>query len=60
MRSSLPAANILTLISARQREIGNEVLRVENLTKTIDGEKVLDHISFILRREDKVALVGCK
>ncbi len=40
------------------REIGNEVLTVENLTKTIDGVKVLDHISFILGREDKVALVG--
>ena len=40
------------------REIGNEVLTVENLTKTIDGVKVLDHISFILNREDKVALVG--
>ena len=41
-----------------QREIGNEVLSVENLTKTIDGEVVLDHISFNLRHEDKVALVG--
>ena len=40
------------------REIGNEVLCVENLTKTIDGIKVLDGISFILNREDKVALVG--
>ena len=41
-----------------QREIGNEVLSVENLTKTIDGELVLDHVSFNLGREDKVALVG--
>ena len=40
------------------REIGNEVLTVENLSKTIDGVKVLDNISFILNREDKVALVG--
>ena len=40
------------------REIGNEVLTVEGLTKTIDGVKVLDNISFILNREDKVALVG--
>ena len=40
------------------REIGNEVLTVENLSKTIDGGKVLDHISFLLNREDKVALVG--
>lgn len=40
------------------REIGNEVLTVENLSKTIDGVKVLDDISFVLNREDKVALVG--
>ena len=41
-----------------EREIGNEVLTVENLSKTIDGEKVLDHISFILNHEDKIAFVG--
>ena len=40
------------------REIGNEVLMVENLSKTIDGAKVLDDISFTLGREDKVAFVG--
>ncbi len=40
------------------REIGNEVLAVENLSKTINGEKVLDNISFILGHEDKVAFVG--
>ena len=40
------------------REIGNEVLTVENLSKTIDGVKILDDISFVLNREDKVALVG--
>ena len=40
------------------RSIGNEVLQVENLTKTIDGVKVLDGITFTLGREDKVALVG--
>ena len=40
------------------REIGNEVLTVQNLSKTIDGVKVLDNISFILSREDKVTLVG--
>ena len=41
-----------------EREIGNEVLSVENLSKTIDGVKALDNISFILGREDKVAFVG--
>ena len=40
------------------REIGNEVLTVEGLSKTIDGEKILDNISFTLNREDKVAFVG--
>ncbi len=40
------------------REIGNEVLAVDGISKTIDGVKVLDNISFILRREDKVAFVG--
>ena len=40
------------------REIGNEVLSVDGISKTIDGVKVLDNISFILRREDKVAFVG--
>ncbi len=41
-----------------EREIGNEVLTVEDLTITVDGEKVLDHVSFILNHDDKVALVG--
>ena len=41
-----------------EREIGNEVLTVEHLSKTIDGVKVLDDISFIINREDKVAFVG--
>ena len=40
------------------REIGNEVLSVENLTKTIDGELILDHLSFNVGREDKIAFVG--
>ena len=40
------------------REIGNEVLTVEHISKTINGEKVLDDISFIVGREDKIAFVG--
>lgn len=40
------------------RDIGNEVLTVTNLSKTIDGVKVLDNISFIVGREDKIAFVG--
>lgn len=41
-----------------EREIGNEVLEVEGLTKTVDGVKVLDNVSFRLDREDKVAFMG--
>ncbi|CAM3992186.1 ABC-F family ATP-binding cassette domain-containing protein [Lederbergia lenta] len=41
-----------------EREIGNDLLRVEGLTKTIDGVKVLDNISFIMNKDDKIALVG--
>jgi ATPase subunit of ABC transporter with duplicated ATPase domains len=41
-----------------EREIGNEVLTVEGLTKAINGEKVLDNVSFILGHDDKVAFVG--
>ncbi len=40
------------------REIGNEVLTVAGISKTIDGVKVLDNISFILGHDDKVAFVG--
>ena len=40
------------------REIGNEVLTVENLSKTIDGEKILDNLSFTITRDQKVAFVG--
>ncbi len=41
-----------------KREIGNEVLTVSNISKTVDGEKVLDNISFTINRDDKVAFVG--
>ena len=41
-----------------EREIGNEVLTVESLSKTINGEKVLDNISFIVGHDDKIAFVG--
>ncbi|MDR1018240.1 MAG: ATP-binding cassette domain-containing protein [Lachnospiraceae bacterium] len=41
-----------------ERSIGNEVLSVEGLSKTIDGVKVLDNISFNLNHDDKVGFVG--
>ncbi|MBR6223733.1 MAG: ATP-binding cassette domain-containing protein [Lachnospiraceae bacterium] len=40
------------------REIGNEVLTVEGISKTIDGVKVLDNISFTVGHDDKIAFVG--
>ncbi|WP_117168332.1 ABC-F family ATP-binding cassette domain-containing protein [Paraliobacillus sediminis] len=40
------------------REMGNDFLRVEGISKTIDGKKVLDNVSFALNRDDKVAFVG--
>ncbi|HKM03165.1 MAG TPA: ATP-binding cassette domain-containing protein [Lachnospiraceae bacterium] len=41
-----------------EREIGNEVLSVEGISKTINGEKLLDNISFLVGHEDKIAFVG--
>ncbi|WEG14196.1 ATP-binding cassette domain-containing protein [Pullulanibacillus sp. KACC 23026] len=41
-----------------EREIGNDLLQVQGLTKTVDGIKVLDNVSFIMNRGDKIALVG--
>lgn len=41
-----------------EREIGNEVLTVEGISKTVNGEKVLDNISFIVGHDDKIAFVG--
>ena len=41
-----------------EREIGNEVLTVDGISKTVNGEKVLDNISFIVGHDDKIAFVG--
>jgi len=40
------------------REIGNEVLSVDGITKTINGEKILNNISFVAQHDDKIAFVG--
>src|SRR5690606_4003696 len=40
------------------REIGNDLLRVEGISKTIDGKKVLDNVSFTINPNDKIAFVG--
>lgn len=42
----------------QDREVGNDVLLVEGLSKTIDGKKVLDNVSFMIRPNEKVAFVG--
>lgn len=41
-----------------EREIGNDLLRVENISKAIDGKQILDNISFSLNKDDKVAFTG--
>ena len=41
-----------------KREIGNDVLTVQNLTKSINGEVVLKNISFSAQKGDKIALMG--
>lgn len=41
-----------------EREVGNDLLQVSGITKTINGEKVLDNISFVMNKGDKIALIG--
>lgn len=41
-----------------EREIGNDLLQVENISKTIDGKKILDNVSFTLRKDDKAAFIA--
>ena len=54
-----PSSRVYPYIDFRpNRAIGNEVLTVSNLSKTIDGVKVLDNISFVVGHDDKIAFVG--
>ncbi|MBO0475599.1 ATP-binding cassette domain-containing protein [Vagococcus sp. DIV0080] len=41
-----------------EREIGNDLLQVENISKTIEGKKILDNVSFTLRKDDKAAFIA--
>lgn len=41
-----------------EREVGNDILIVDNVSKSIDGEKILDNISFTVSKGDKIAFVG--
>ena len=54
---NLPAEDILLLVSSL-REVGNDILRVEGLTKTIDGVKVLNNVSFTVSKDDKIAFLA--
>ena len=42
----------------QDREVGNDVLLVDGISKTIDGKKVLNDVSFMIRPHEKVAFVG--
>ncbi|MBQ3568529.1 MAG: ATP-binding cassette domain-containing protein [Anaerotignum sp.] len=42
----------------QDREVGNDVLLVDGISKTIDGKKVLNNVSFMIRPKEKVAFVG--
>ncbi|MCR5431643.1 MAG: ATP-binding cassette domain-containing protein [Lachnospiraceae bacterium] len=54
-----PSSRVYPYIDFKpNRTIGNEVLTVSNLSKTIDGVKVLDNISFVVGHDDKIAFVG--
>ncbi len=59
MDSIKPSSRRYPFCSFKQdREVGNDVLLVEGISKTIDGKKVLDNISFMIRPHEKVAFVG--
>ena len=54
-----PSSRRFPYIEFKQgREIGNDLIKVENLSKTIDGEKILDNVSFTLHRADKTAFLS--
>ncbi len=46
------------VLFTQSREAGKEVLKVDGITKTIDGVKLLDNLSFSINKEDKIALLG--
>ncbi len=58
MTFNLPLVVIHSLVFTPEREIGNDLLQVENVSVTIDGKKILDNISFNLTKDDKVAFIA--
>ena len=54
-----PSSRRYPFVNFKQdREVGNDLLEVKNLSKTIDGRKVLNNVSFLINPNDKVAFVG--
>lgn len=43
------------IIFQQQREVGNQILNVENLSKSVDGRKLFDKVSFSISKNDKIA-----
>lgn len=42
----------------QKRDAGKDILRVDGISKTVDGEKLLDNVSFVINKGDKIALIG--
>lgn len=42
----------------RDREVGRDILTVDGISKTVDGVKVLDNVSFTVNHDDKIAIIG--
>ena len=53
-----PSSRKYPFIFEMERELGNDLVKVENVSHTIDGEKILDNVSFIIRPGEKVALLS--
>ena len=59
LENILPSTRKYPFVGFRsEREVGDQLLQVENLSKTIDGTKVLDKVTFTLRKNDKVVFIG--
>lgn len=59
MENIKPSSRKFPFVNFKQdREVGNDVLEVKGISKTIDGRKVLNNISFMVNPNDKIAFVG--
>jgi len=46
------------IIFQQQREVGNQILNVENLSKSVDGRKLFDKVNFSISKNDKIAFIS--